>query len=165
MWGRWATPQNFLLAFIDELWKTRKIRLLKKWKKKKKFLEISSFDTCVPKTAIIWCAVPKIQSETEFFVTLGHFFALLTPSPPNNPDNQNFEKMKKASGDVIILNLCNKKHDHMMYVYSDMECDRHNFLSFHAIFALLPHYWPQKLKFGKNVKKHLEIYPFTPVCH
>ena len=108
-------------------------------KKKKKNLEISSFDTCVPKTAIIWGTVPEIQSETEPFVTLGHFIALLTPSTPNNPDNQNFEKLKKASGDVIILNLCNKKHDHMMYVYSDMECDRHNFLSFQAIFALLPH--------------------------
>ena len=108
-------------------------------KKKKKILEISSFDTCVPKTAIIWGTVPEIQSETEPFVTLGHFIALLTPSTPNNPDNQNFEKLKKASGDVIILNLCNKKHDHMMYVYSDMECDRHNFLSFQAIFALLPH--------------------------
>ena len=30
--------------------------------------------------------------------------------------------MKKAPRDVIILNLCNKKHDHMMYAYSDMEC-------------------------------------------
>ena len=28
-----GTPQNFLLAFIDELWETRKIRILKKWKK------------------------------------------------------------------------------------------------------------------------------------
>ena len=35
MW-RWGTPQNFLLAFIDELWKIKKIRILKKWKKKKK---------------------------------------------------------------------------------------------------------------------------------
>ena len=46
---------------------------------------------------------------------------------PNNPENQNFEKMKKASGDVIILNLCNKKHNQMMYAYSDMECDRQFF--------------------------------------
>ena len=43
---------------------------------------------------------PEIGSETIFFVILG---------PPNNSENQNFEKMKKASGDVIILNLCNKK--------------------------------------------------------
>ena len=27
--------------------------------------------------------------------------------PFNNPENQNFEEMRKASGGVIILNLCN----------------------------------------------------------
>ena len=43
--------------------------------------------------------------------------------------------MKKESGDVIILNLCNKKHDHMMYAYSDMECLHRHFLSFQAIFC------------------------------
>ena len=30
MWKKWDTPQNFLLAFIDELWKTGKIRILRK---------------------------------------------------------------------------------------------------------------------------------------
>ena len=43
MW-RWGTPQNFLVAFIDELWKTQKIRILKTWKK---LLERSLFYTCV----------------------------------------------------------------------------------------------------------------------
>ena len=33
IWRRWGTPQNFLLALIDELWKTWKIRILKNWKK------------------------------------------------------------------------------------------------------------------------------------
>ena len=28
---------------------------------------------------------------------------------PNNSEDQNFEKVKKTSADVIILNLCNKK--------------------------------------------------------
>ena len=46
------------------------------------------------------------------------------PPQPNNPESQNFENMKKASGDVIILTLCNKKHNKMMYAYSDMECNR-----------------------------------------
>ena len=55
------------------------------------------------------------------------FFALL---PPNKLGKQNFEKMKKASGHIIISHLCTKKPDHMMYAYSDMECERHNFLSF-----------------------------------
>ena len=94
---------------------------------KKKFLEISSYYTCVPKTTIIWGRVPEIQSETEFFDILGHFLPFY---PPNNLENQNFEKMKTASGDVIILYLYNKKHDHVVYAYLDMECNRHNFLSF-----------------------------------
>ena len=46
---------------------------------------------------------------TIFFCRLGPFFALYHPPLPNTPENQNFEKKKKASGDVIILNLCNKK--------------------------------------------------------
>ena len=33
-------------------------------------------------------------------------------SPPNNLENQNFEKMKKKSGDAIILHMCTKNHDH-----------------------------------------------------
>ena len=78
MWRRWGTHQNFILAFIDELWKTSKIRILKKWKKK--LLEIS-FYTCVPKATIIWGTVPEIQSETNFLVILGHFLPF-TPLPP-----------------------------------------------------------------------------------
>ena len=84
-----------------------------------------------------------------------HFGPLLcdfNPLLPNNPENQNFEEIKKAFGDVIILNLCNKKHDHMIYAYSDMEClHRHIFLSFKPFFALLAHFWCRKLNFGKNV--------------
>ena len=83
------------------------------------------------------------------------------PSPiPPNPENQNFESMIKAFGDVNILTSRNKKHDHMVYDYSDMECGRHFFCHFRPYFALLLHYWPRKLKFGKNIKKHLEILSF-----
>ena len=150
MWGRWGTPQNFLLVFIDELWKTRKISLFKKWKK-------------IAGDIIILHMCTKNHNHMRYsswdkewdriICHFGPFFALLH-SLPNNPENQNFQKMKKASGDVIILNLCNKKHDHMMYAYSDMEClHRHNFCHFRPLFAILPHYWPRKLKFGKNVKK------------
>ena len=50
--------------------------------------------------------------ETEFFVILGHFLPF---TPSNNTKNQNFEKMKKVSGDAIILYMCTKNLDHMMY--------------------------------------------------
>ena len=76
------------------------------------------------------------------------FWALLSPFnslTPSNPEKQNFEKLKKASGHNIILNLYNKKHDHMIYTYSNMECNRHIFCHFRPFFAVLLHYWPQKL--------------------
>ena len=59
-------PKNFLLAFIDELWKTKKIRLLKIWKN----LLVISFYAYLPETTIIWGTAPEIRSETEFFVTI-----------------------------------------------------------------------------------------------
>ena len=36
------------------------------------------------------------------------------PPPPKNKKIQNFEKMKKIAGDVI-LHMCIKNHNHMMY--------------------------------------------------
>ena len=102
------------------------------------------------------------QSFSSFWA----IFCPFNPLPLNNPKNQNFGGMKKEFGDVIILNLCNKKHDHMMYAYSDMErSHRHIFLSFEAIIGLLPHYWPPKSKFGKNLKNTRRYYPFTHVYH
>ena len=55
---------------------------------------------------------PERVRQTQCFVILGH---LLPYYPPNNPENQNFEKTKTASGNVIILHICNKSHNHMMY--------------------------------------------------
>ena len=102
MWGRWGTPQNFLLAFIDEAWKTWKIRLLKN---EKNSWRCHHFKLVQQKNTIIWRMQQKRHSQ-------------------------------------------------------DMECGRHNFCHFRSFFALLPHFWPWKLKLGKNVKKHLEIVSF-----
>ena len=63
--------------------------------------------------------VLEISSTTDrIFCDFGPFFVLLCPSPPlthNNPKNQNFEKMKKIDGDIIILLLCTKSDNHIMY--------------------------------------------------
>ena len=40
---------------------------------------------------------------------------IVPPPPPNNPEIQNFEKMKKMPRDIIILNNCTKNHDDMPY--------------------------------------------------
>ena len=51
----------------------------------------------------------------EIDIHFCHFgpFSVLYPSPSNNVKNQNFENMKKASGDVIISDMWTKNH--MMY--------------------------------------------------
>ena len=64
-------------------------------------------------------------------------FAIL---PSMDSVNQNFEKMKKTPGDIIILQQCTKNHDHMLHCSWDTMHDRCNFyFSFWAIFhPLLP---------------------------
>ena len=48
--------------------------------------------------------VPEIGAQqTEFFVILDCFLHFY---PTKNPENQNFEKMKKTSEDIIILQIC-----------------------------------------------------------
>ena len=72
---RWE-EQNFLSNFFAFLpLTTWKIKMLKKWKK---YLEMSSFYTCVPRIRIIWCMLPKIWSVTDIiFCHFGPIFALL----------------------------------------------------------------------------------------
>ena len=90
-------------------------------------------------------------------------------SPPNNP-KKIFEKIKQASGDVTILNLCNKKHNQMIYAYSDMECtknDNHmiygswdincNWQIFLSSWAIFCPFTPPKKKMPKKWKKDLNI--------
>ena len=64
---------------------------------------------------------------------MGHFLLFY---PTNSPKNQNFEKMKTIPGDIIILHMCNKNYDQMMYGSWDMVRDRCNcYFSFWAIFC------------------------------
>ena len=53
--------------------------------------------------------VPEIWRATDRSVC---HFALL---PPTKPEIQNFEKMKKAPGDTILLQMCTINVNHMMY--------------------------------------------------
>ena len=52
------------------------------------------------------------MQQTEFFVILDHFLPFY---PPMDPENQNFEKMKKTLEDIIILQMCTINDSHMMY--------------------------------------------------
>ena len=101
------------------------------WKNKEKHLEISLFYTFVLKTLMIWSTLIEIDCDRLKLVIMSHFLPLY--APPKNPKNQNFEKMEKIGGDVIILQMCTKNLNLMMYGSWDTE-------------------WSRKSKFWKNGK-------------
>ena len=76
-------------------------------------------------------------------------------------ENQNFEKMKKLAGDIIILHMCTKSHfNHMIYGSWDTEWDKQNFLSFWTAFCPFTPLWTWKIKILKKWKKLLKILSF-----
>ena len=83
----------------------------------------------------LWFLRYEMQ-QTEFLVILDRCLPFY---PPNNLKNQNFEKLKKTPGYIIILHMCTINDNQMRYGSWAIEYDRQNFLSFWAIFALLPH--------------------------
>ena len=129
--------QNFLSFWTIfcpfTLLTTQKIKSLKNWKKR---LEILSFYICVPQMIIIWCIVPETWSvKDKIFCNFGRFFAFLSP---NNPKNQNFGKMKKKTGDIIILHMCTINGNHMIMVPEIWSMTDRIFCHFGLFFALLP---------------------------
>ena len=76
----------------------------------------------------------------------GHFWSF----DPPNPKDQNFEKMKKTLGHIIILHLCTTNDDHMMHGFWNIKHDRQNFFDILCYSVLLPHWQPEKSKMKKN---------------
>ena len=121
------------------------IRILKK--KRKKLQEISSFYTSYQKPQSYEVQFLTFRVRHNFL----SFWAIFwTFTPLTTCTIKILKKRKKVS--VIILHLCTKNHDHIMYASWDMECGWHRLCHFGPFFALLLHYWPWKLKSGKNVK-------------
>ena len=104
----------------------------------------------------VWLLRYGVQ-RTEFFVILDHFLPFYYL---NNPKNQNFEKMKKAPGDIITLHMCAINNNHMMYGSWDIERDGQISLSLWTIFCPFAPLITQKIKILKKWKNHLEILSF-----
>ena len=71
----------------------------------------------------------------SFFIIFDYFLSF---DPPNSHKNQDFEKIKKPAGDIIILHLCTTNDDHMMYGSWDIERGIENF--FVILCYFLPFY-------------------------
>ena len=73
--------------------------------------------------------VPEIWSAKDKIFC--HYGLLFAPTFPfMDPENQNFEEIKKALEDIIILQMfaINDSRDiSYIYGFSDMECNRQNF--------------------------------------
>ena len=132
---------------------------LKKWEK---LLEISPFYTSLPKITIIRCIVPEIQSEAARPIFFCHFGQFLYFQPPNNPENENFLKMKIILWDTL-LHMCSINEDHIIYGSWNTRCDRHNFLSLWAIFCPFIPWITQKTKCWKTEKNTWRYYHFIHV--
>ena len=61
--------------------------------------------------------------------------------------------MKKTLRAITILHICTINDNYMMYGSSDVEHDRHNFLSFVATFCPFNSLTPTKTKLKKIKKK------------
>ena len=101
------------------LWTPRKLKFSKNEKSTRRYYHFTndyhkwqSYDICFFRYGV---------QQTKFFVILDRFLPFY---PCNCLKNQNFEKMKKTSGDTIILHICTKNYDQMMYGSWDMVCDR-----------------------------------------
>ena len=98
------------------------------------------------------------EKNTMDVIVIFHFGLFLPFYPLNFPEKWNFKKMKKATGDIIILHRCTKNHDHMVYCSWDMVCNGCN-CYFFILGYFLPFYpvTAQKNKISKKWKKHLEL--------
>ena len=134
----WSTKDNFLsfwTAFtLLPIYGPRKSKF---WKNAKNNWRYYHFTNMYHKwhSCEVWFLRYGIK-QTEFFVILDlvlHFY------PLNNLTNQNFEKMKKPSGNIITLHMCTINENPMMYGSWDIERNRQKFFChFGPFFALLP---------------------------
>ena len=99
--------------------------------------------------------------EEQIFLSFWTVFCTFIPSPPSQSPlppptphpppkkNNNFEKMRKLAGDIIILHMCTINSNHLIYGSWDIERIGQNFLPFWTIF--LPIY-PKHPNFEKMNK-------------
>ena len=145
---RYRVRHNFLrfwsifFSFIPLM--IPKMKTLKQWKKMPGDIILLHIRTINEDHVIYGHIRCNRQNFLSFWAIFFHFH------PPNDPENQTFEKLKKT--DIIILHMCTINDNHTMYSSWNEECDGWNFLSRWTVFCPftpLP-LKTQKIKILKN---------------
>ena len=97
-----------------------------------------------------------------FFFILDHVLHFYTP---NNPNNQNFGKIRKTFSIIIILHKCTINDNHRHVWFLRYGAHQTELFYFGPFFALLPPNNPNNQNFEKNEKRRLETYHFTHAHH
>ena len=132
----------------------------RKFEKMKKMLEKLSVYTLYQKLhshEVLFLRYRVRDKTCCNFGSFLHFYPLTTQKIKILKEQKKHLKMSSFYWSVPKITI-------ISYCSWDMECDRHNFLSFWPFLALWPHYWCRKLKFRKNIKKLdiLSFYPWEP---
>ena len=129
---------------------------LKKWKKKTPRDIIYHFTHVYHKWQSYELWFLRYWAQwTKFFAILDHFLSFYVP---NKPKNQNFEKMKKKPGDIIILHKCTIKRTIIWCMVPKIWGMMDSFFYFGLLFALFTPITTWKIKILKNWKKtHWDI--------
>ena len=93
-----------------------------------------------------------IKLDKQNFLSFWNIFCPFTPL--TIPKIKILKNWKKTPGDIIILHICTKNHDLMLYSSLDIMCNGYNcYFSFWAIFCPFTSLSAQKIKILKKWKK------------
>ena len=138
---------------------TQKINILKKWKKNSG--DIIILHICTINANHIIYSSRDMKCDRQNFVILDCFLPFY---PPNNPKNQNFEKLIKTR-DITILNMFTINDNQMMYGSWDIESDRYFLVIFDHFLSFYP-LTTQNIKILTKLKKNTwRYYHFTHEYH
>ena len=124
-WDMKHDRQNFL-----SLWtifcpftpvETWKIKILKKMKKRLEIYIIILHKCTKNNDHMLHCSWDTMCDGCNSFFYFGLFFCPFTPLTTQKIKIK--KKLKKAPGDIIILQMCTKNTDHMMHVSWNMVCN------------------------------------------
>ena len=117
MWRRWGTPQSFCLALIDELQKNNLLKRRLMWVNKKCKKNTWRHHYFTPLYQISQWYDLQFLRYIVWKTDIGNyrsFIALLRPPPSLNTRKSEFwRNEQKIAGDIIILHICTKNHNHL----------------------------------------------------